>query len=146
MDLNVVHKLVIKPAVHLDGRQRNANAGPLFEVYYENELVCVSAEPLLGGARALREQGLSGPLEMWDEARPYPRMRSTVEKAASQTVEEGEGVPRFRKHRAFAGRALLDGHLTCPGTTPTCPPETPVLSSRTANKGFRSGLPVRAVR
>jgi hypothetical protein len=66
------------------------------------EIVAMTRQPLLDGARALKAMGLSGPVELWDDARPFPRMRSTVEAAAELTVQENEKVSaRFVKYRPF---------------------------------------------
>ena len=72
--------------------------GEIYEVSYNGQVIVASTSmPLLDGARALQNMGLSGPLEMWDHQRPYPRMRSTIEVAAKFTVREGDHRPKFKK-------------------------------------------------
>lgn len=73
--------------------------GTPYEVTYEGEVLLPSAmTPLFDAARALQERGLSGPLEMWDTGRSYPRMKSTIEAAARLTVRDGGlSTPRITK-------------------------------------------------
>ena len=75
--------------------------GPQYEATYEGELICVSHQPLLDGARVLRQRGLTGPVETWDKVGQFRRMHSTIEKAAQLTVvEPREGGIRFDKWNA----------------------------------------------
>ncbi len=49
---------------------------------------------------------LGGPVELWDEVRPFPRMRSTVEAASGLTVQEGRRQsPKLAKWAPFEGLA-----------------------------------------
>lgn len=78
------------------------NRGFLYDVEYNGELLCSStAIPFLDGCRELLARDLSGPVEMWDAVRPYPRMRSTVEAAAKLTVKETGYGPRFAKWKPY---------------------------------------------
>ena len=48
--------------------------------------------------------GLTGDVELWDETRPFPRMRSTVEATAGLTVQEGRRQsPKLSKWSPFEG-------------------------------------------
>lgn len=90
--------------------------GPLYNVTCRGELIVErTTQPLLDGARALAERGMSGPLEMWDRVSSFPRMRSTIEAAARLSVEEGEGAPRLRKWKPFPGpnsNSVMGGKAT----------------------------------
>jgi len=65
-------------------------------------LVTGTPQPFLDACRVLQARGLTGPVELWDAVRPYPRMRSTIEEATRWTVEEGRTVsPKLRKYKPF---------------------------------------------
>jgi hypothetical protein len=65
-------------------------------------LVASTRQPLLDGCRALLAKGITGPVEMWDAVRPYPRMRADIEKAAKLTIEETAAAGlRVRPWRPF---------------------------------------------
>lgn len=109
--------------------------GPLYNVTCRGELIVErTAQPLLDGARALAERGLSGPFEMWDHVRPFPRMRSTIEAAARLRVTEGEGLPRFREWTPHPGSEIHStvalqaqgGLPKVASYNPTCQPEKPL--------------------
>jgi hypothetical protein len=72
--------------------------GPIYRVEHDGEvLVTGTAIPLFDGARALVTKGMTGEFEMWDHERPYPRMKSVIERAAKLTISEGERRPTFVK-------------------------------------------------
>jgi hypothetical protein len=75
-------------------------------------LVWAARSPFYDGARALEAKGITGPFEMWDRERPYPRMLGDVATAAKLSVREdargmkivpykaspwGAGAANFRK-------------------------------------------------
>lgn len=98
--MSEAHKIVIRKAIDpATGRQRLSVRGPLYEAWHAGELLDgASTQPMLDGCRALAAKGLTGPVEMWDAIRPYPRLRSTIEVAAKLTVREGsKGTPRLSK-------------------------------------------------
>jgi hypothetical protein len=76
------HCIHIKLATSNDGQLKVTKRGLQFEAIYNGELICVSHQPFFDSARVLHDRGLSGAYEMWDHERSYPRMRSTIEKAA----------------------------------------------------------------
>lgn len=100
------HRLVLKPVMR-DGRHYHGGDGPMYSVTYNGAVIVASTrQPLLDGARGLAALGLGGDIELWDEVRPFPRMRSTVEAAAGLTVQENDKVsPRVGKYRPFVMRA-----------------------------------------
>jgi hypothetical protein len=110
----VAHRIVLQPIIR-DGRHHHGADGPLYSVRHDGtEIVASTRQPLLDGARALQAMGLAGPLELWDDTRPFPRMTSTVEAAAGQTVQEGrKQSPKLAKWVPFAGlqQDAQDGHL-----------------------------------
>lgn len=70
------------------------------------QLIASTRQLQLDGARALQAMGLTGAAELWDETRPFRRMRSTVEAASGLTVQEGRRQsPRLSKWTPFAGLA-----------------------------------------
>lgn len=72
--------------------------GPLYRVEHDGEVLIASTPvPFFDGARALAAKGMTGPMEMWDRERPYPRMRGIIEGAAKLTVSEGEKRPAIVK-------------------------------------------------
>jgi hypothetical protein len=95
------HRIYIKPAINNHGQLKATKRGPQYEATYNGEIICVSHQPFFDGARVLRDRGLTGQLEMWDHERPFPRMRSTIEKAAQLTVVEGRNTEiRIAKWKA----------------------------------------------
>ena len=62
-----------------------------------SEIVAMTRQPLLDGVRVLQAKGFTGTVELWDDTRPFPRMRSTVEAAAELTVQEEEGLEQLSK-------------------------------------------------
>ena len=59
-------------------------------------------EPITTAAREMAADGLTGPLELWDRERPYPRMIGDIEKLSRLTVTEGQSSgPRFAKFVEF---------------------------------------------
>jgi len=86
--------------------------GLLYDAEYGGEVICSSSlTPFLDRCRVLQARGLSGPVEMWDMVRPYPRMRSTVEAAAKLTVTDAGYGPVFRKWRPRSAQGGQDGDL-----------------------------------
>ena len=100
------HRLVLKPVLR-DGRHYHGGDGPMYSVWHEGEqIVAMTRQPLLDGARVLQAMGLTGDIQLWDQTRPFPRMRSTVEAASGLTVQENDKVSaRFVKYRPFVMRA-----------------------------------------
>lgn len=95
-----MHKIVIDPVYHPDGRRHCTERGPLFDAYYGEEFLVRSVQPFFDGARELQKRGLRGPMEMWDRERPFPRMEGLVEKAALLTVTEPrKGTLRIRAYK-----------------------------------------------
>lgn len=87
--------------------------GLLYDVDFEGQKICQSTTiPFLDGCRVLRDRGLSGPVEMWDAVRPYPRMRGIVEKTAGLTVADGgRGITRLQKYVSRYAEAAKDSDL-----------------------------------
>jgi hypothetical protein len=117
----MTHRIIIALACKPDGTPRYSQRGPLYNACFEGEpILSGSSEPFLEACRILKARGLSGPVELWDETRPFPRMRSTIEAAAWLTVEEGDGRPRFRRWRpnprARVGGEAVEGEIALPGT------------------------------
>ena len=111
---NAIHRIYIQPSTDSrTGRTKFGNSGSLYDAIYEGELIVWSShQPFLDACRVLLARGISGPAEMWDHIRPFPRMRSTIEAAAKLTVSEGKGTPRFRPYRnclTALGRRGTDG-------------------------------------
>ena len=82
----------------------------------EIEIVIGSIQPCLDAARALKSCGTRGMIEMWDNNLPYCRFRIDIDKAAALTIEEGDSLPRLRKHRFHPGPGALGGKFTADGT------------------------------
>lgn len=57
-----------------------------------------STEPLLDAARVLLSKGVTGRLEMWDRARPFPRLCGDIEQLAKLTVSEGHAAIGLRRY------------------------------------------------
>jgi hypothetical protein len=98
---NTSHRIYIQPSTDSrTGLAKFGNSGPLYDASYCGEMiVCSSHQPFLDACRVLLADGMSGPAEMWDHIRPYPRIRSTIEAAAKLTVSESEGRLRFRPYK-----------------------------------------------
>jgi len=129
----MTHRIVISPARQPDGAFRYSSRGPLYAARFEGEeILSRSIEPFLDGCRILKARGLSGPVELWDEIRPFPRMRSTIEAAARLTVQEGNGGPKFRRWlphpRAACAAATVDGKIVSRGTDIAPDAMTAILS------------------
>jgi len=110
----IPRRIVIRPALDKDGKQRLSERGPLYEASYEGELLLdASHQPFLDGCRALRAKGLGGPAEMWDEVRPYPRMLGEIEVAARLTVREpSSGGLRFARWSEWSRETPSDAPPT----------------------------------
>ena len=104
----MTHRIVIRPALDMDGRQRMSYRGPLYEASFEGRLILeASHQPFLDGCRELMRRGIFGPAEMWDEIRPYPRMVGTVEGAAKLTLRDPDnGRVGFAKWKPWWGEGL----------------------------------------
>jgi hypothetical protein len=98
---NSAHRIYIQPSTDSrTGLSKFGKSGPLYDASYCGELIVWSShQPFLDTCRVLLAHGMSGPAEMWDHIRPFPRMRSTIEAAAKLTVSEGKGTPRFCPYR-----------------------------------------------
>jgi hypothetical protein len=89
---------------------RAGKRGLLYDAEYGGEVICSSSlTPFLDGCRVLRARGLSGPVEMWDAVRPYPRMKSTIEAAAKLTVRDTGHWPAFRRWHSEGLEGGQDG-------------------------------------
>lgn len=62
-------------------------------------IVEASIQPLADACRILKSQGLSGPVELWDEVRPFALLQATVEYEASISFVEGDHGLRAVKWR-----------------------------------------------
>ncbi|MHC2582662.1 hypothetical protein ACVI1J_005163 [Bradyrhizobium diazoefficiens] len=77
-----------------------------FEARLDGELVCISRQPLLDGARVLLAGGAdpATPIAMRHQGSAHDAMRSTVGVAAEMRVEENEtDGPRFVRWKAPSG-------------------------------------------
>ena len=120
-------RIYIQPTLKNDGTHKVSKRGPLYDTTFNGEHICTSHQPLLDGARVLHGRGLTGPLQMWDHERSYPRMHSTIEKAAKLTVAEGRSTGmRFEKWNAPDRlRGLVEErHKRSHGSSGTSNPET----------------------
>ncbi len=111
---NSTHRIYIQPSTsRRTGLANFGKSGPLYDAIYNGELIVWSShQPFLDACRVLLADGITGPAEMWDHVRTFPRLRSTVEAAAKLTVSEGEGSPRFRSYKngiAAMGRHCAGG-------------------------------------
>jgi len=79
-------------AVHL-----NSADGPL--------LLEGTSQPMLDAARCLLAQNITGPIEMWDNTRGFPRLKGDIEKLARLTVSETQAGINLRRYveRAAGG-------------------------------------------
>lgn len=97
-------RVYIEPSINPEtGRQRLSSQGPLYDATFTGGVVLGSHQPFLDACRVLAGLGQTGPAEMWDHQRPYPRLKGLIEVAAGQTVTEGERPPRFRKWEPYRG-------------------------------------------
>jgi hypothetical protein len=111
---NSAHRIYIRSSTdNRTGLKKFGNSGPLYDAFFEGELIVWSShQPFLDACRVLLADGMSGPAEMWDHIRPFPRMRSTIDVAAKLTVSDSEGAPRFRTYKngiTALGRRGPDG-------------------------------------
>jgi len=107
----MTHIIQIAPAIDPEtGRQRLSVRGPLYDARYKGELVVEGThQPFLDGCRAIEKLGASGPAEMRDAVRPFPRMVGTVEGAAKLAVREpASGGIRLAKWSEWSRDTLLD--------------------------------------
>ena len=117
------HRIYARPIIR-DGRHYHGGEGPMYSAHHDgSEIVAMTRQPLLDGARVLQARGFTGPVELWDDTRPFPRMRSTVEAAAELTVQENEKTsPRFMKYRPF-NATLRRSEIAGSSEGSTCRPE-----------------------
>jgi hypothetical protein len=109
----MTHMLIVSPSIDpATKRQRLTLRGPLYDVRYDGVTVLEGThQPFLDGCRAIQKLGATGPAEMWDTVRPFPRMVGTVEGAAKLTVREpASGGIRFTKWSEWSG----EGHSDAP--------------------------------
>ena len=93
----------LPPADFLDALRRcvvTGARGPRSRVHLGSPsgpvLVDASIQPLLDGARALLCRGITGDVELWDNERPFPRMRGKIEELSKWRVKENSSVsPTF---------------------------------------------------
>jgi hypothetical protein len=107
----MTHVLRMTPVTDpVTGRDRLSVRGPVFDVRYNGELVVEGThQPFLDGCRAIQRLGASGPVELWDHLRIYPRMVGTVDGAAKLTVREpASGGLRLAKWSEWSSEALPD--------------------------------------
>ena len=110
------YRVFITPTLNKEGRPRRSSKGSMFDASHEGQVIVVgSTEPCLAAARVLKARGLSGRLEMWDTVLPYCRFHTDIDKAAGLTIEEGDGLPRLRKYRAYPGGDAQDGDFASGG-------------------------------
>lgn len=90
----------------------------MFSATFEREmLIAASPQPFCDACRVLKHRGYSGPVEMWDNVRPYPLMISTIEYEASITFTEGDlGIRRAKwKPMNFVSGQLPNRREDTPG-------------------------------
>lgn len=97
---NSAHHIYIQPSTdNRTGLPKFGNSGPLYDASYSGKVIVRSShQPFLDACRVLLTDGMSGPAEIWDHVRPFPRMRSTIEAAAKLRVSESGCPPRFRPY------------------------------------------------
>jgi hypothetical protein len=87
------------------GKPRYGGPGPLYHVRVGSPsgpvIVEASTEPLLAGCRALLAMGITGPVELWDSVRSFPRLAGDIATLAALTVNESEAS--FRRWKPFPG-------------------------------------------
>lgn len=126
----MTHRIVITPSRDSDNNPRHNGRGALYDVTYEGRVIVTNAtEPCLAACRALREMGITGKLEMWDDILPYVRLTADIDKAAKLTVEEGDRLPRLRTYRAYRGGDAQDGDLGAGATIAPLNAEMPPLEA-----------------
>ncbi|MGE4249052.1 MAG: hypothetical protein AB7F09_06665 [Parvibaculaceae bacterium] len=76
--------------------------GPRYQVKMNQPsgmvIVNATTEPLFAAARVLMSKGVTGKLQLWDGARPFPRMTGDIERLAGLTVSEGQDGISLRKY------------------------------------------------
>jgi hypothetical protein len=78
--------------------------GYRYSVLFKGKLLLNrSRDPECETARALLAKGFTGKLTMLNGKSGRPRTIIDIEKAASLTIEETGGMPRFRKYRQRGG-------------------------------------------
>ncbi len=79
--------------------------GQLYDIHLgalDGEHLGTSRTPFYGGARLLLFRGIIGRFEMWDAARPYPRMVGDIETCAGLMVGESDkGGLKVRPWKPF---------------------------------------------
>jgi hypothetical protein len=123
-----VHKIIITRSFDGEGKCRSTSRGSQFDVAFEGQtIVTASTEPLLDGARALKDMGIGGKLEMWDTILPYCLLWGGIQTLAGRTVEENNCPPRFINFKSFVGREALEAFSAKKGTEVALTAHTPVL-------------------
>jgi hypothetical protein len=101
----------------------NSPVGPI--------LVGLSPEPTLAACRALVAMGRSGPVEVWDIKRPFPRLSGDIAQLAGLTVDENRRS--FRRWQPFPVRASGEFSANLESGLPDTPEsDTAVLDGRRA--------------
>jgi hypothetical protein len=84
----------------LHPRWNGGRTGYVYSVVFDGKLIVErSHDPECDAARALLARGITGKLTLCDGKTGIPRSIIDTEKAATLTVEETGGYPRFRKYR-----------------------------------------------
>lgn len=122
------HTIIISPSRDSNRNPRYGAGGPLFDVSYHGHIIVTcTTEPCLDGARALKELGCRGKLELWDDITPYVRLFADIDTAARKTIREGDEPPRLIKYVSFAPRPAKDGDLVSGGIQIATNPDRPSL-------------------
>jgi hypothetical protein len=87
----MVHKIYVSLLPHLPDRKTADAYRVTFGSPDGEELVARTRSPFREGARALVLRGYSGPFEMWDGHRPFPRMKGDILRAAGEWLREQGG-------------------------------------------------------
>lgn len=76
--------------------------GPRYQVRMNRPdgmvIVNATTEPLFAAARVLLSKDIAGKLEIWDGAKPFPRLSGDIERLAGMTVREGQTGIAIRKY------------------------------------------------
>jgi hypothetical protein len=116
-------------------RVRITARGALYEARLNSPigpiLIGLSPEPMLAACRALVAMGRSGPAEVWDAKRPFPRLSGDIAQLARLTVDENRRG--FRRWQPFPVRASGEFSADLEAGLPDIPEsETAVLARRRA--------------
>ena len=76
--------------------------GPRYQVRMNSPdgivIIETTTEPLFAAARLLHSQGIGGKLQLWDSARPFPRLQGDIERLAAWTIAEDQHGIRVRRY------------------------------------------------